>query len=651
MKRAFIAALAILGSISVPAFARGVSPYLPLNLDPGVQRQIERVLILADKPVLTRPIAAATVLDALPRICPREPVLCQEVRAYLARYMRNWSVTEASVEASASSGPPENVPNGYGLTTESSWVASAQGFWQPFDHALVSLGAVAYQGEVVPEGSMVSLGFDRAQLDIGYRAHWFSPSADSSMLISTQAATMPSITLSNYQPLTRFGLQYEAFVAAMSKSDTIVFNGGTVSGNPRVAGVHLSMEPASGWAFGVNRLLQYGGGPRSSSLNDLVSAFFDPGRFDNTGQPGSGSEFGNQVASVTSAFVFPGKVPFTVYFEHSGEDTSDLKPYLLGNAALTVGIRFPRLWRTFDLTYEVSEWQNGWYVNANYGDGLTNKGHVLGHWGADERRFGDGVGAQSHMLRIGWEPRRGGLVELRLSTLANESYSGVGYERAYNGTLRYSRQVGVFTAGAEVFAGRDVFGESFSRVGAFFRYAGDTDLSMASFSVDDSGAGAVDSTAELFVEAGVSANKVKAEPDQDVFFTDRNTGAHLGLGARRAASDRSDLGVRLELDDVNGHTLTSVRALDYRYRFGNPLALTVFLGASRYDLATPAYGLYFGGGLQWRDVRPGWDVGFEVRQAKKVARDHLLPSDPQSVIRPDSFYTIDSYTLSLTKRF
>jgi hypothetical protein len=542
------------------------------------------------------------------------------------------------------------VPNQYGLTTESHWVASAHGLWQPYDHAIVSVGAVAYQGEaVIPEGTLLSLGFDRAQLDIGYRTHWFSPSADSSMLISTEAATMPSITLSNYQPLTRFGLQYEAFVASMSKSEAIAFDGGHVSGRPRLAGVHVAMEPASGWALGANRLLQYGGGPRPGSFSDLVSAFFDPARYDNTGQPGSAQEFGNQVASVTSAFVFPGKVPFTVYFEHAGEDTSDLKPYLLGNAALSIGIHFPRLWHTFDLTYEVSEWQNGWYVNANYGDGLTNRGHVIGHWGGDERRFGDAVGAQSHMLRIGWEPGLGRLLELRLSTLANESYSGVGYERAYNGTLRYARPFGPFMAGAEVFAGRDVFGGSFSRAGAFFRYAGDMNMAVSSYGADFTGT--PDKTAELFVEVGVSANKTDIVPDENVLFTRRNTGAHLGLGARRAVSDRSDLGVRLELDDVDSHTLMSVRALDYRYRFANPLALSVFLGASRYDLATPAYGLYFGGGLQWRNVRPGWDVGLDVREAKKVARDHLLPSDPQSPIRPDSFYTIDSYSLSLTKRF
>jgi hypothetical protein len=50
-------------------WASGVSPYLPLNLAPEIEREIERLLILADKPVITRPIAAATVLDALPAEC------------------------------------------------------------------------------------------------------------------------------------------------------------------------------------------------------------------------------------------------------------------------------------------------------------------------------------------------------------------------------------------------------------------------------------------------------------------------------------------------------------------------------------------------------------------------------------------------------
>lgn len=632
------------------AFAVGVSPYLPLNLDPGIERQIERVLILADKPVLTRPIAAATLLDALPKACLSEPVLCQEVRRYLARYMRNWGITEARVEGSTSSGRENTIPNRYGLTTASDWQISAQGFYQPNDHALVSLGAVAYQGEVVPEGSMVSLGFDRAQLDIGYRAHWLSPMTDSSMLLSTEAATMPSVSLSNYVPLTRWGVHYEVFGALMSTSDAISYGGTLRSGHPRLAGIHLSMEPAAGWALGINRLLQYGGGGRPGSVKDLFKAFFSPSKYDNT-NPNltSDQQFGNQVASITSQFIFPGKTPFTVYFEYAGEDTSNGKNYLLGNAALSAGIHFPRLWRRFDVTYEVSEWQNAWYVNGVYGDGLTNKGHVIGHWAGDDRQFNDGVGGQSHMLNVGWEPAFGGLIELRLRTLANESYSTVPYERARDATLRYSRPFGEFTVGAEVLAGRNVFGDNFSRVGAFIQQGTDSGAFASSFESD--AAGAIDRSAEIFVDAGVSSQKVRIDLDATSPTSQTNFAPHLAVGARRAVSDRSDLGARVELDRVDGHMLLSVRALDYRYRFANPLALSVFIGASRYDVATPAYGFSYGAGLQWRDIRPGWDLGLDVRTALKVARDHLLPSDPASSVRPDSFYTIDSSTLSLTRRF
>ena len=103
-----------------------------------------------------------------------------------------------------------------------------------------------------------------------------------------------------------------------------------------------------------------------------------------------------------------------MYFQYAGEDNSDGGSYLLGNAALTAGIDFPKIWHHFDLTYEYSEWQNIWYVHNIFLDGMTNNGFVLGNWGADQRRFGDGVGARSQMLRIGWEPPFGGYLEERV---------------------------------------------------------------------------------------------------------------------------------------------------------------------------------------------------------------------------------------------
>ncbi len=50
------------------------------------------------------------------------------------------------------------------------------------------------------------------------------------MLLSTQAATLPSVTISNYAPLTRAKLRYEAFLAEMSESANIAFEGGTTVG-------------------------------------------------------------------------------------------------------------------------------------------------------------------------------------------------------------------------------------------------------------------------------------------------------------------------------------------------------------------------------------------------------------------------------------
>jgi hypothetical protein len=637
--------------LAVPAvsLARGASPYLPLNLQPDVERQIERVLILAGKPILRRPIAAATVLDALPKACAVDQELCDEVSAILQRYMPPFSITNAGLEGAFGDSAHKTLPNRFGLDTSSNWSASASVLWEPFDHVLLNVGGVAYEGRAVPEGTMLSFGWDTAQVDVGWRSHWLSPLTDSAMLVSTEAATMPSVTLSNYTPLTKLGFGYEFFVARMSHSDLIATDSGTTSGQPQIMGLQLSMEPASGWSLGFNRIMQYGGGSRDSSFSSAWQAFFNPSGKDNTTQ-GPDAQFGNQLGAITSQFVFPGKLPFTVYFEYGGEDTSRGNNLLLGNSSLSAGINFPRLTPGIDLTIEASEWQNGWYVHAIYGDGLTNYGHVIGHWGGDERQFNDGVGAQTEMMRIGWEPRSGGLLQLQLRTIENQSYSGVPYQRGYDATLRYSRTWKQLTIGGEGFAGRDVFGESFHWFGAFVRYAEVAATSGLLVKTDESGH-SDDPSAQVFIDAGLNANKVSASLTETSGSTsDLTYSPHLGIGARRSVTAHGDLGARLELDRMDGHLLIGVRALDYRYRFSSPFALSGFVGAARYDLDTPAYGIYGGVGGQWRDVIKNWDLGMDLRLAWNVARDHLLPSDPQST-RPDSFYDIASATLYMTRRF
>ena len=460
--------VALLGlALCNAAHARGVSPYLPLQQSPEIERQIERLLILADVPVQTRPIAAATVFDALPKACERDAALCAEVKRYLASYMRSAGIAYASLSAAATTGAATALPNRHGMNADSSYELGLGVFWQPGDYMLVSAGIVANDTENAPTGSMLSFGAEYAQIDFGYRDHWLSPLTDSAMLLGTEASTMPSVTISNYTPLTRWGLRYEGFIAEMSDSSRIAIEGGFTSGSPRLGGLHLSIEPLPGWSIGVNRIMQFGGGSRNEGFGDFLDAFFNPSGADNTGTVG---DFGNQLASLTSRFVMQTPVPFAVYFEYGGEDTSTLNNLRLGNSALSLGVDLPLLGDKFSLTVEASEWQNGWYEHHIYNDGLRNESHVVGHWGGDWRTVGDGVGARSWMTRFGWRPKLGGYFEATYRSLENQLYSGQPYETARDIEARYSHRWQDFYVGAELTRGQDVFGESYTRLGGFIRF-------------------------------------------------------------------------------------------------------------------------------------------------------------------------------------
>ncbi len=174
-------------------------------------------------------------------------------------------------------------------------------------------------------------------------------------------------------------------------------------GSPRLAGAQGSVSPAEGLSFGINRVTQYGGGSRNQgNWSDFVDAL-TTSNLPDTGQT---AEFGNRVASLTSSIVFPGKTPFAVNMEYAGEDNAYAGNYRLGATSMSVGIDLPQLWRDYDFTYEVSEWQNSWYVHHVYPRGLVHRGHVIGHWFGDERQFGDAMAAAARACaRVGAAPR------------------------------------------------------------------------------------------------------------------------------------------------------------------------------------------------------------------------------------------------------
>jgi hypothetical protein len=648
------AAFALLFAALPPAQAAGVSAYLPLDLDPELEARIEQGLVLADVPVLARPIRVATVQEALPAVCAADPGLCATLRAVLRPYQQAMGITDAGVEVAAHSGTVVPLPQQHGEASDSAWAAHLGAYARYGDHLLLSGGALAYAGRFTPTGTMASVGGELLQLDLGYREHAWSPARLNTMLMGTEAATIPSATISNVRPMTRLHLGYELFLGETSFSDRIAYQGAYTSGHPRLFGFHVEAQPLPGWSLGLSRLMQFGGGGRPSSARDLLKAFFNATKYDNTtGSLNTNQEFGNEQFSVTSSFVVPTRVPLAAYAEYAAEDTFHAENYRFGGGSLTAGLYLPKLPQGLSLRYEYSSRDAAWYVHHIYTDGLSNYGHVPGLWCADWRAVGDEVGGECQSLQVGWDRPSGTRYNATLRTAQNSRFGLQAYTRGYEAELGFARPWRSLQVGATLAGGRDAFGEHFGRLSGFARLDGAAALRRVPLPEDDAPApGRRHSDTEYFVDLGVFSSTLKYEPDAGAVPAVKTPqgSAHLGLGVRRAYTAHSDLGARLEFDNLRGHLLTAVRALDYRYRTNGSLGVNVFVGAARYASApTPGFGWYGGVGLQWRNIFPKWDLSLEYRRFDQNSR-YKVAGEP-IVIWPNTFNVATGRLLSLSRRF
>jgi glycosyltransferase involved in cell wall biosynthesis len=670
-----IVALLLLGAHPARAteIVQGVSPYLPLNLSPQIERMVERVLVLGEQPILTRPVPISTVLRAMPKACRRDARLCAQVNRYLDRYFGVSGVTHGSLEVAASQKATVTLPNQRGERADAPYSASAAAFYRPGDMLLLTAGGVAYGGtdrRFIPSGTMASLGGSYLQIDAGYRDHWFSPLTDSSALQSTEAPTLPSITVSNPQPLTGLGIQYQLFLARMKYSEHITWRNGYTAGYPRLVGMHLGIEPVDGWAVSGNALWQFGGGARPGSIKDFVSNMLRRTNFNGPVTGGAGftdRRFSNRSLSITSAYVFPGKTPFAAYVEFAGRDTFHGQTYRFHETALSAGLHVPELLEHLDLTVEVSEWQDAWYTDYVWQDGMTVDGYVTGLWGGDWRTFSNAAGARSAMAQLGWARANGDAINARYRTLQNASYANEPYRRAHMLTLEYAQPRHGYTRGLQLDAGRDAFGDNFARLAAFVRHDGGTNSNAGLYayaSMDEPSGSAQpadnapgrDARLERFIDLGFSGARLGLDygwfdnPQQAIPTQYQSVSSvHLGVGVRRAVSAHGDLGVRAEYDHFRG-TMLALRIADYRYDIDKHLSIGAFFGFARYSGPTPAQGYYAGGSLAWRNLFRGWDLSFDSRYFDRIQRDKVLPTDPQNG-DPVEWYTMQAPSLYLSHRF
>jgi hypothetical protein len=237
----------------------------------------------------------------------------------------------------------------------------------------------------------------------------------------------------------------------------------------------------------------------------------------------------------------------------------------------------------------------------------------------------------------------------RFRTLTNTPHPSFEYQRLQELELSYSTAWRGRKVDAGLYAGKDVFGHSYARISGSVDFAAD----VSGHSVD-AGASGTDARTEVFVDVGANYSHVYNRISFSIpwAWTAFQTGYHYGIGARRRVSENNDLGVRAEFDMVGGRSLISLRALDYRYRWNDKLALGAFIGASRYDVnSLAANGYYWGAGLQWMNLLRGWNLGLDVRHNEKLTRTKLLRSDVDPDDRHGFYFDTNGVAIYVSRRF
>ena len=165
---------------------------------------------------------------------------------------------------------------------------------------------------------------------------------------------------------------------------------------------------------------------------------------------------------------------------------------------------------------------------------------------------------------------------------------------------------------------------------------------------------AANTHAQNFIDVDVGmvySDVTVSEPSPiDGDFSDTGAGYHFGLGAYRNKTDsRWIYGVKIEFQDIGGSSLLSLRAIDVGYKLTPKFVLNGFLGATRFDLATPATGFRFGLGAQfWFSDK--WAITAEGAYGDALARDKLLPGEVPGN-SPDIFYDVAELNLYIKYKF
>ncbi|WP_240701841.1 capsule assembly Wzi family protein [Pseudoalteromonas rubra] len=467
-----LSSLCLLGAAQ--AFAMPTA-FLPLGKDNILEYQIDQMFALTGITPMSKPYRITEINKTLSELAIVDPALHQSIKTRLAPYLERDAITRRGIKLRVDSGDVQQLANDRGNYSSEYAELSFDGIWRGSDTSLVQIGAEyrVEAGKVVPYNTFYALGGENLQLTLGYKEHWFSPFKHGAMVYSNNAKPPLSASLGLNLPLDNWwNFDFELFYSELEHVEKgIVYQEKLHDGTPKLAGTYISFEPLDNWKIGINRMMQFGGGPREVDFEDVVKAYFDPAGNDNRGVTGSmDNELGDQWATITSTFTTRWLTPVQWYLEYGGEDTKNHKNYQFGNTVAGFGVFLPSLTPDITLRYEYTNIHSLWYVNEIYEKaGNTIDGFVVGHAAANQRTFGDAAPSDVQTLEVSYRENMDSLWRVKVSVIDNASnyfneqgQRGDAYERASELSVSNTRRLYDKQVETALTYGKDVFGESYS---------------------------------------------------------------------------------------------------------------------------------------------------------------------------------------------
>jgi len=237
------------------------------------------------------------------------------------------------------------------------------------------------------DGSYLGVNFGNFMLSAGFMERWWGPGWDGSLILSTNARPIPTLTLErNYTD--PFRTKWLSWIGPWRAS---IAMGQMESHDVAVPDVlffaaRVNFKPTPWWEIGLTRTAQWCGGDRTCDWNTFVDMVLGD---DNQVEGGTDDQPGNQMAGYDMRVRSPWrKLPLVFYTQWIGEDEAGgLPSKFIGQFGLetwgSTGIggwraRFEYADTTCVFLAEEPEYDCA-YRNTVYPQGYTYRGRVIGH--------------------------------------------------------------------------------------------------------------------------------------------------------------------------------------------------------------------------------------------------------------------------------